>query len=50
MLTGACCWLFWLCCYMCQMNPLIGPVVPSHVALVMQQEWGGGPATNALGA
>ena len=23
-LTGACCWLFWLCCYMAQMNPLIG--------------------------
>ena len=23
-LTAACCWLFWLCCYMAQMNPLIG--------------------------
>ena len=23
-LTGASCWLFWLCCYMAQMNPLIG--------------------------
>ena len=23
-LTAACCWLFWLCCYMSQMNPLIG--------------------------
>ena len=23
-LTGACCWLLWLCCYMAQMNPLIG--------------------------
>jgi len=29
----------WLCCYMCQMNPLIGPVIKQHVALVMQQEW-----------
>ncbi|XP_023342599.1 V-type proton ATPase subunit e 2-like isoform X1 [Eurytemora carolleeae] len=23
LLTGICCWLFWLCCYMSQMNPLI---------------------------
>ena len=23
-LTAACCWLFWLVCYMSQMNPLIG--------------------------
>ncbi|XP_021957870.1 V-type proton ATPase subunit e 2 [Folsomia candida] len=43
MLTGACCWLFWLCCYMCQMNPLIGPIIKRDVALVMQQEWGTGP-------
>ena len=23
-LTGVCCWLFWMICYMSQMNPLIG--------------------------
>lgn len=29
----------WLCCYMCQMNPLIGPIIGKHTALVMQREW-----------
>ena len=29
MITGACCWLFWLCCYMAQMNPLIGRTNPA---------------------
>ena len=28
-LTAACCWLFWLCCYMSQMNPLIGGYWPT---------------------
>merc|ERR1711911_342627 len=24
-ITACSCWLFWLCCYLMQMNPLIGP-------------------------
>jgi V-type H+-transporting ATPase subunit e len=23
-LTGVLCWLFWFCCYLSQINPLIG--------------------------
>ena len=41
MLTGACCWLFWLCCYMSQMNPLIGPVLETKALFAMKREWGG---------
>ncbi|XP_019864695.1 V-type proton ATPase subunit e [Aethina tumida] len=40
MLTGVCCWLFWLCCYVAQMNPLIGPQVDKKVLLIMAKEWG----------
>lgn len=40
MITGACCWLFWLCCYMAQMNPLIGPKLDRHALLIMAKEWG----------
>ncbi|CAG9808999.1 unnamed protein product [Chironomus riparius] len=39
-LTGACCWLFWLCCYMAQMNPLIGPKLHQNTILIMAREWG----------
>ncbi|XP_012259850.1 V-type proton ATPase subunit e [Athalia rosae] len=40
MLTAATCWLFWVCCYMAQMNPLIGPKVSTHTLLLMAREWG----------
>ncbi|XP_046658418.1 V-type proton ATPase subunit e-like [Homalodisca vitripennis] len=40
MLTGATCWLFWLCCYMAQMNPLIGPKIENKTLLLMAREWG----------
>lgn len=40
MLTAATCWLFWLCCYMAQMNPLIGPKIENKVLLLMAREWG----------
>jgi V-type H+-transporting ATPase subunit e len=39
MLTGATCWLFWLCCYMTQMNPLIGPRLANHTLLLIAREW-----------
>lgn len=38
-LTGACCWFFWLCCYMAQMNPLIGPILPRKTLLAMHTYW-----------
>uniref|UniRef100_A0A182K8J9 Probable proline--tRNA ligase, mitochondrial n=1 Tax=Anopheles christyi TaxID=43041 RepID=A0A182K8J9_9DIPT len=34
-LTAATCWLFWLCCYMAQMNPLIGPKLHQNTILIM---------------
>ncbi|KAF4530120.1 hypothetical protein B566_EDAN001377 [Ephemera danica] len=40
MLTGATCWLFWLCCYMAQMNPLIGPRLNNRTLLLIAQNWG----------
>ncbi|KAL0269484.1 UNVERIFIED_CONTAM: hypothetical protein PYX00_007196 [Menopon gallinae] len=43
MLTAATCWLFWLCCYMAQMNPLIGPKLTKEVLIVMKKQWGGFP-------
>lgn len=29
----------WLCCYMAQMNPLIGPKLPKNTILMMAREW-----------
>lgn len=39
MLTAATCWLFWLCCYMAQMNPLIGPKITNTTLAIMSREW-----------
>jgi hypothetical protein len=30
----------WLCCYMAQMNPLIGPKLHQNTILIMAREWG----------
>ncbi|KAK1122572.1 hypothetical protein K0M31_009017 [Melipona bicolor] len=38
-LTAFTCWLFWLCCYMAQMNPLIGPKLHKNTILMMAREW-----------
>ncbi|RZF43052.1 hypothetical protein LSTR_LSTR001230 [Laodelphax striatellus] len=43
MLTAATCWLFWLCCYMAQMNPLIGPKLERNTILLIASEWDGNP-------
>ncbi|KDR10794.1 V-type proton ATPase subunit e 2 [Zootermopsis nevadensis] len=39
MLTAATCWLFWLCCYLSQINPLIGPKLSNRTVLLMAREW-----------
>ncbi|KAG8230645.1 hypothetical protein J437_LFUL010662 [Ladona fulva] len=41
-LTASCCWIFWLCCYLAQMNPLIGPKLSNHTLLLMAKNWGNG--------
>jgi len=40
MLTAATCWLFWLCCYLAQLNPLIGPKLENKTILLIAREWG----------
>ncbi|XP_030572983.1 V-type proton ATPase subunit e [Drosophila novamexicana] len=40
MLTAVTCWLFWLCCYLTQMNPLIGPKLSMNEIMIMAREWG----------
>ena len=39
-LTAGCCWLLWLCCYMSQMNPLVGPQVDRNALAAMHFYWG----------
>ncbi|XP_014225801.1 V-type proton ATPase subunit e 2-like [Trichogramma pretiosum] len=39
LLTAFTCWLFWLCCYMAQMNPLVGPLLSRSTILAMGAEW-----------
>ncbi|PZC72216.1 hypothetical protein B5X24_HaOG211741 [Helicoverpa armigera] len=39
MLTAATCWLFWLCAYMAQMNPLIGPRLNNETLIWMSRTW-----------
>ncbi|XP_050512204.1 V-type proton ATPase subunit e 2-like [Diabrotica virgifera virgifera] len=39
MITGVSCWLFWLCCYVAQMNPLIGPKLEQNIVLIMAKQW-----------
>ena len=39
-LTAVCCWLFWLCTYLHQLNPLIGPELKLEEAIAVLTEWG----------
>ncbi|KAL7731996.1 hypothetical protein ACLKA6_015760 [Drosophila palustris] len=39
MLTAFCCWLFWLCCYLAQMNPFIGPKLSRSAIYIISQSW-----------
>merc|ERR1712179_841778 len=38
-MTAACCYLFWLCAFLFQINPLVGPQLDSNLIRVMQYEW-----------
>lgn len=37
--TAALCYTFWLCAYMAQMNPLIGPQLENDTVVIMRYEW-----------
>ncbi|XP_037772749.1 V-type proton ATPase subunit e 2-like [Penaeus monodon] len=39
--TASSCWLFWLCCYMHQMNPLIGPALHNTTIIAINKLWDG---------
>ncbi|CAN8003357.1 V-type proton ATPase subunit e 2-like [Ixodes scapularis] len=38
-ITAVLCYTFWLCCYMSQMNPLVGPLLKNETAVVIRGEW-----------
>ncbi|BFF98028.1 V-type proton ATPase subunit e [Drosophila madeirensis] len=39
LLTAVCCWLFWLCCYLAQLNPLIGPKLTQDTVRLIAKAW-----------
>ncbi|XP_020807687.1 V-type proton ATPase subunit e [Drosophila serrata] len=39
LLTAACCWLFWLCCYLAQLNPLLGPKLNQNTIKIIAKSW-----------
>ncbi|XP_014675705.1 PREDICTED: V-type proton ATPase subunit e-like [Priapulus caudatus] len=38
-MTAVCCWLFWVLCYLHQLNPLVGPQLHNTTLIVLQHEW-----------
>jgi len=40
-ITAVSCWLFWLLCYMHQMNPLIGPALQKDTFYAVKYIWDG---------
>lgn len=39
-MTAVCCYLFWLCTLLMQLNPLIGPEIENTTLYVVQNVWG----------
>ncbi|XP_076368565.1 V-type proton ATPase subunit e 2-like [Tachypleus tridentatus] len=38
--TAVCCYLFWLCTYMMQMNPLFGPLIDNKtLTMIYASKW-----------
>ncbi|RWS31506.1 V-type proton ATPase subunit e 2-like protein [Leptotrombidium deliense] len=37
--TAACCYVMWLCTYMAQVNPLVGPQLSGVTRLLMARGW-----------
>ncbi|KAK2149450.1 hypothetical protein LSH36_452g02022 [Paralvinella palmiformis] len=37
--TAVCCYLFWVCTILMQLNPLFGPQIKTDQMFVLQQEW-----------
>jgi V-type H+-transporting ATPase subunit e len=37
--TAVCCYLFWVCTFLMQLNPLIGPQLANTTLYVIQKEW-----------
>lgn len=40
-LTAVCNWLFWVCVYLHQLNPLIGPELKPEIAVAVLEQWAG---------
>ncbi|XP_017006917.2 V-type proton ATPase subunit e [Drosophila takahashii] len=40
LLTAVVCWLFWLCCYLAQLNPLLGPKLNGNTIRIIAASWG----------
>jgi len=38
--TAVACYLFWICTYLMQLNPLIGPQLANETIFIIQNEWG----------
>ena len=38
--TAVACYIFWICTFLMQLNPLIGPQLHNDTILILQNEWG----------
>lgn len=37
--TSVCMYIFWLCTYMAQMNPLLGPLMENSTLISLSEHW-----------